>query len=218
MPTLTQNKNYVQIYNNSIHFCSQFRFMKPFDYFLMLIGLVTAIIHGVALPLGMHFFGLLTNSFLNHFISKFLATGVVEFDPKPFLENPDFDIVDRRIIEAGFVDFSIVTKGVVNCSDDFILLPPDLSFPGIMQDLFTTRLDCLTDDPFIDMMNEYLLAFLGIGFVVMIVGPIQMLTFQVSSDRQAKSIKTNFFHAVLNQDATWFDGKSSGELSSRLSK
>ena len=46
------------------------------------------------------------------------------FDPVDFLEIPRFAIVEPSLIVSGFINFTNFTGGVVNCSKDFVLLPP----------------------------------------------------------------------------------------------
>ena len=82
----------------------------------------------------------------------------------------------------------------------------------------TELADCLDDDGFIIQVNRYIINFVRIDNSVIFVGTIQIVAFQVSTDRQARTIKQRFFGAVLYQEAAWFDSKSGGELFGRLSK
>ena len=183
-----------------------------------MLGTVSAIAHGVALPLSMHFFGLLTNAFVNQFTSKQLANFEFRFDPRDFLSTPRFTIVDPDLILSGFINFTALTGGVVNCSEDYILLPPVLNFDAALELGVTELADCLNDTDFLIQVDRYVLSFVGIALAVLVVGTVQIFSFQLSADGQAKTIKQRFFSAVLYQEAKWFDKQSSGELSSRLSK
>ena len=82
----------------------------------------------------------------------------------------------------------------------------------------TELADCLDDDGFIIQVNRYIIKFVGIANSVILFGTIQIVAFQVSADRQTRTIKQRFFGAVLYQEAAWFDSMSGGELSGRLSK
>ena len=166
----------------------------------------------------MHYFGILTNAFVNQFTSKQLANYEFSFDPNDFVGTGRFAVVDLNIILSGFINFTNITGGVVNCSEDYILLPPVITFDDALELGVTELADCLEDEMFITIVNRYVAVFIGIAYIVSYMGTLQIFSFQVSSDRQTKSIKESFFQSVLNQDATWFDGRSSGELSSRLSK
>ena len=182
------------------------------------MGTLSAVVHGVALPLAMDYFGLLTNSFINQFTSKQLANFEFRFDPFDFLSLPKFSIINPEIILSGFINFTNLTGGIVNCSDDFILLPPVLTFERVLELGVTELADCLDDDGFILQVNRYVITFVGIAISVILFGTIQIVAFQVSADRQARTIKQRFFGAVLYQEAAWFDSKSGGELSGRFSK
>ena len=55
---------------------SQFRFATCFDWFLITISVISAIVHGCAIPGAMYVFGDLTNLFFNHDISRQVFEGV----------------------------------------------------------------------------------------------------------------------------------------------
>ena len=89
---------------------------------------MTAVAHGLALPISMHYFGILTNVFINQFTSKQLANFEFRFEPRDFINTDRFAIVDIELVLSGFINFTNLTGGVVNCSEDFVLLPPVLNF------------------------------------------------------------------------------------------
>ena len=184
----------------------------------MTIGIFSAILHGVALPLSMHFFGLLTNAFVNQFTSKQLANFEFHFNPVDFLTIPRFAIVDPNLILSGFINFTNLTGGVVNCSKNYILLPPVLNFDQTLELGVTELAECLEDDDFQVLVNRYVLSFVGIALCVMLVAGLQIVTFQVSAERQARRVKEKFVQAVLDKEEKWFDDIAGGEISSRLSK
>ena len=198
--------------------CFQFRFATAWDYQLLWLGTLASIVHGAALPVSMYFFGTLTNIFVNHFTSKTLANFEFRYDPVDLLDSQCFVFIDLDIFFSGFINFTNFTGGVVNCSDDFVLLPPSLSFNRALQCGVTRLASCLDDDDFIPLVDYYVIAFAIIAGVVLLVGTVQGFSFQVTSDRQIRRIKERFFHALLYQEAQWFDTKSSGELTSRLSR
>lgn len=179
---------------------------------------MSAVLHGIALPMSMHYFGFLTNAFVNQFTSKLLANLEFYFDPLDFLSIPRFAIVNPSLILSGFINFTNLTGGIVNCSDEFILLPPVLNFDASLELGVTELAECLDDESFLVQVNRYVLGFVGIASSVIIFGTVQIFSFQLSADSQARTIKRRFLSAVLYQEAKWFDSKSSGELSSRLSK
>lgn len=170
------------------------------------------------MPISMYFFGSLTNIFINHFTSKTLANFEFRYEPVDLLDSQCFFFIDLDIFLSGFINFTNFTGGVVNCSDDFVLLPPSLSFNTALQCGVTRLASCLDDAEFIPLVERYVIAFAIIGGIVVLVGTLQGFSFQVTSERQTRKIKEKFFHALLYQEAQWFDTKSSGELTSRLSR
>ncbi len=166
----------------------------------------------------MHTFGFLTNDFVNQFSSKQLANFEFRFEPADFLTSERFRIIDLNLILSGFINFTNITQGVVNCSEDYVLLPPNTNFDQALQLGVTELAECLEDGIFIERTDKHVIGFVGLTVTAVIAGTLQILMFQFSSNRLIKTVKKRFFHAVLYQNAKWFDGKSSGELSSRLSK
>lgn len=176
--------------------------------------------HGVALPISLHYFGSLTNVFVNQFTSKQLANFEFTFDPEELLLQMQdrFTFIDFDIIHSGFINFTNLTGGVVNCSEDYILLPPVTNFDETLQLGVTELAHCLDDETFIMEVDRLLLVFIIIAVIVLFVATVQVFAFQVSSDNQIRTIKERFFRSILYQNAQWFDSKSSGELASRLAK
>jgi ABC-type multidrug transport system fused ATPase/permease subunit len=166
----------------------------------------------------MYFFGTLTNIFINQFTSKTLANFEFRFELVDILDTDCFLFIDPQILFSGFINFTALSGGIVNCSDDFFLISPSLTFNVALECGVTRLARCLDDEEFIPLVNRYVVAFGIIGAVVVLVGAVQVFAFQVTSDRQTKRIKERFFHALLYQEAGWFDTTSSGELSSRLSR
>ncbi len=166
----------------------------------------------------MHFFGFLTNAFVNQFTSKQLANFEFHFDPVDFLSISRFAIVDPNLILSGFINFTNLTGGVVNCSKNYVLLPPVLNFDQALELGVTELAECLEDEDFIVMVNRYVFSFVGIALAVIVVATVQIFAFQMSAERQVRCIKEKFFKAVLSKEERWFDTKSSGEISSRFSK
>lgn len=192
--------------------------MTVWDVILLVVGTLTAVAHGLALPISMHYFGIITNVFVNQFTSKQLANFEFTFEPLEIISRPRFAIVDIDFIVSGFINFTNLTGGVVNCSEEYVLLPPVLNFDETLQLGVTELAECLEDGPFITEVNRYVIGFAVIAAIVLLVATVQIFAFQVSSDRQAKIIKQQFFRSILYQEAEWFDSRSSGELSSRLSE
>lgn len=199
---------------------TKLRFASPADDVLIILGLLAAVIHGVALPISLHYFGILTNVFVNQFTSKQLANFEFTFDPAELLLDLQsrFTFIDFNIINSGFINFTNITGGIVNCSEDYVLLPPITNFGEALQLGVTELAECLEDEMFIEEVNKLILIFIIIGITVIFVATFQVFALQVTSDNQVRTIKQRFFQSVLYHDAQWYDRKSSGELTSRLAK
>ncbi|XP_023565615.1 ATP-binding cassette sub-family B member 5 [Octodon degus] len=60
------------------------------------------------------------------------------------------------------------------------------------------------------------LYYVGIGVTALIFGYMQISFWVITAARQTKRIRKQFFHSVLAQDISWFDGCDIGELNTRM--
>ncbi|XP_040820748.1 ATP-binding cassette sub-family B member 5 isoform X1 [Ochotona curzoniae] len=60
--------------------------------------------------------------------------------------------------------------------------------------------------------------YVGIGGSALIFGYMQISFWVITAARQTKRIRKQFFHSVLAQDISWFDGNDIGELNTRLTE
>ncbi|KAJ2002549.1 hypothetical protein GGI04_003293 [Coemansia thaxteri] len=65
--------------------------------------------------------------------------------------------------------------------------------------------------------RKYCLYFLALGLGMWVVAGIQKLTYSIASERMSKRLRERFYTSVLSQDVGWFDGLSTGELTTRIS-
>lgn len=77
---------------------------------------------------------------------------------------------------------------------------------------------CIGNDAFIAEVNRLVIFFAIIAVVVFIFGTIQVLTYQISSERQTHKMRLAYYKAVLRQNIGWFDENASGAIASRLSE
>uniref|UniRef100_G3P3W3 ATP-binding cassette sub-family B member 5 n=1 Tax=Gasterosteus aculeatus aculeatus TaxID=481459 RepID=G3P3W3_GASAC len=63
---------------------------------------------------------------------------------------------------------------------------------------------------------RYAISYTILGFVVLVVAYGQVAFWTLSAGRQAKRIRTLFFHRIMQQDIGWFDVSETGELNTRL--
>ncbi|KAJ2497355.1 hypothetical protein GGH96_005164 [Coemansia sp. RSA 1972] len=65
--------------------------------------------------------------------------------------------------------------------------------------------------------RRYCWYFLALGLAAWAVATTQKLMWSVSSERMGKRVREAFYVSILRQDVGWFDGLSTGELTTRIS-
>ncbi|KAJ1937643.1 hypothetical protein EC988_007832, partial [Linderina pennispora] len=66
-------------------------------------------------------------------------------------------------------------------------------------------------------VRKYCWYFFALGMGTWVVASVQKLVWSVASERQGKRVREAFYTAILRQDIGWFDGLSTGELTTRIS-
>ncbi|KAJ1950663.1 hypothetical protein EC988_004304, partial [Linderina pennispora] len=66
-------------------------------------------------------------------------------------------------------------------------------------------------------VRKYCWYFLALGLGTWLVAFVQKLAWATAAERQGKRIREEFYIAILRQDIGWFDGLSTGELTTRIS-
>ncbi|KAJ1949983.1 hypothetical protein FBU59_000895, partial [Linderina macrospora] len=66
-------------------------------------------------------------------------------------------------------------------------------------------------------VRKYCWYFLALGLGTWLVAFTQKLMWATAAERQSKRIREEFYIAILRQDIGWFDGLSTGELTTRIS-
>ena len=170
----------------------------------MLFGTITAICHGAALPALMLIFGDLIDTYTNQAISR------------SFWESLEGmgDCGGECVTNCMEIIMNIVgVNGTVpNCTN------PNSTFERALEMCFSSQVECLDQDAFLDAVNLQVLTFFGIGVGVFICGTLQIYLYQTACERQVKKIRVKFYRAVLRQNIGWFDANPSGELASRLTE
>ncbi|KAJ2366956.1 hypothetical protein IW150_005800, partial [Coemansia sp. RSA 2607] len=65
--------------------------------------------------------------------------------------------------------------------------------------------------------RKYCWYFLALGLAMWAVSSVQKLTWSIAAERIGKRLREQFYIAILRQDIGWFDGLSTGELTTRIS-
>lgn len=198
--------------------CLQFSNANILDALLMIAAACLAVLHGAVLPAAMFVFGLLTNAFVNQYSSAQLANYELEFDPLEYIEMGRLAAVDVRVILSGFINFTNITGGVVNCSNSYELLPFNQTFDDILQLGVTQLARCLDNPTFLALVNIYTVIFLGLGVASWLLGGAHVTLFRLSGVRQVRRLRYRLFSSLLRQEMGWFDATPPGEVVSRISE
>lgn len=196
----------------------QFSQATLLDVWLMVVAGLLALLHGAVLPAAMLVFGLLTNAFVNQYSSAQLANYELSFDPLTYIEMGRLAAVDVRVIVEGFINFTNITGGVVNCSDSYELLPFNQSFDDILKLGITELASCLDNPTFLALVTRYTLVFVGLAVVAWILGGAHVALFSVAGRRQVMRLRDRLFSSLVWQELGWFDATSPGKITSRLTE
>lgn len=60
------------------------------------------------------------------------------------------------------------------------------------------------------------LYYVGIGAAALVLGYVQISFWVITAARQTTRIRKQFFHSILAQDISWFDGTDICELNTRM--
>ena len=63
---------------------------------------------------------------------------------------------------------------------------------------------------------SYAINYSIMGVMVLVAAYMQVAFWTLSAGRQAKRLRTLFFHRIMRQDIGWFDVNETGELNTRL--
>ena len=167
----------------------QFSFATCFDWFLMIVGSIAAVLHGFILPASMLLLGELVNVFAYRNITGDVAA----------------NLTNSTVRNA-------VPVSELNCTRILELVSNDSTSD------VSTILDfqCLTDAAFTSMVDILVIGFVGLGVAGFILGFIQVSTFSLAATRQTHRIRKRFYRSILRQNVAWFDENKAGELNSRL--
>ena len=188
------------------------------DALLMATAGSLALLHGAVLPAAMLVFGLLTNAFVNQYSSAQLANYELEFDPVDYINSGRLAAVDVRVILSGFINFTNITGGVVNCSHSYELLPFNQTFDDILQIGVTQLARCLDNPTFLEIVTRYTLVFVGLGVVSWLLGGAHVALFRLSGVWQVRRLQSRLFSCLLQQELGWFDATPPGEVVSRITE
>jgi len=97
---------------------------------------------------------------------------------------------------------------------------------GLIQPIFIMTFGSLVDsfsptssvEEIFDTMNGFILNLVYLGIAALICAYFRTSMFVLVGQSQANKIRKEYVRAILRQEIGWYDGKLSGELTTRLSK
>ena len=101
--------------------------------------------------------------------------------------------------------------------DEFAQYSITVFCEGNVTDNCTNR-SAARDNLIDNISHPIILYYCIIGLVTVLSGWAQVITFQVSSGRQVKKIRTALFYSIMKQEIPWFDHNATGEINSRLNE
>ncbi|XP_060595692.1 ATP-dependent translocase ABCB1-like [Ruditapes philippinarum] len=178
-----------------------FKYAEKKDVLFMILGTLSAMVHGSAFPIMIIVFGEMIDLFVKSgefgevakllesmgILANLSSTYNVTLTYKGIIEDPtllsNYE-TDIKNLSNGLVDFAAVREAVQN----------DL----------------------LEVMQEFAIYFIVIGGVVFLVGYGQVMFWMIASERQTHRIRKSFYNNVMRQNIGWFDTHESGELNSRI--
>ena len=146
-----------------------------------MLGAVAAVLHGSGFPIAMLIFGKLTNAFIN----REATASLVEAVAAPC--TPDSQTSDTLLISnfTAFIGdpsctdvYSYTDVGTNATCSDFTLQDILFLVTG------SEKVECLTNDLFIDEVNSLVYIFIGLGLGAFLLGFIQTWFFRLAGEKQ----------------------------------
>ena len=206
----------------------------------MVLGAVTAVVHGFILPISLFLISLITNSFVFHEGARLLVNQEVNINQDDAIalaiNGYQFDKIGAPVCsqehlavifdpDATYINVNLrnLTGGVVNCSENYkvIVIPPfavDFNVSTILKFCIGDVAYCLDDITFTSDMNTLIIAFTSIALLAIVLGSLQSFLFQTAAERQVHRLKLRLFRSVLHQDISWFNSQSCGDVCTWLSE
>ncbi|KAJ2833707.1 hypothetical protein GGI24_000740 [Coemansia furcata] len=123
------------------------------------------------------------------------------------------DTLDRMLIGLGTV---------MACAAGVAMPLMTIIFAGITQTFLNFnypngKLDQHSRDLLDSQTRKYCWYFLALGLGMWLVSSVQKLTWCIASERMSKRLREHFYISILRQEIGWFDGLTTGELTTRIS-
>ena len=204
----------------------QFRFAKPLDVLMILVGTVMALAAGAALPVHIYLFGRV----INQFVYYSTAIDVRNDGILDSLDTLNSDSCGNQNFSCGtFINLvrnnSLDAFVNVSCPDENITKPEratEVHFCGNVSgsDVFGNVLDFVCDpkDTFLDEITMFAYIYVSLATGVLFSMFLAFFLWNVSGYRQARRMRLAFYRSILKQDIGWFDVTEAAQLSTRLAE
>ncbi|CAL8247209.1 unnamed protein product [Lota lota] len=112
---------------------------------------------------------------------------------------------------ADALDITLIVIGTLMSMVNGVVLPLMFMVFGDLTDSFVDHASQGTSEFYTYAINYSIM-----GVIVLVAAYMQVAFWTLSAGRQAKRLRTLFFHRIMRQDIGWFDVNETGELNTRL--
>ena len=192
-----------------LHFL-QFRFANTRDRFMILVGVVTGILSGLALP----GHNLMLGEVINEFTYFTLATEEVRPRVISFVNNGTLNTMNLTVD-----DILCNRRRTRETLDMFSSNGTDVYFCSL-GDIFENILDytCDPQDKLITSVSIFSYIYLAMAVGLLVTAFVSNALLNLSAYRQTHRMRLAFYRSVLNQEIGWFDVTESRALNIRLAE
>ena len=147
---------------------------------------------------------------------------VPEGSPLLHITDEDIQFYIRSNITRITINLANLTGGVTDCNAMYALEILSTTYTTTIGEIVRTRFgdrySCVDAALLQHNINILILPFMAVLVLALILGSLQVLFFQLASDRQVRRIKLLYYQSILRQDMEWFDSHPPGEICSYLSE
>ncbi|XP_056458389.1 ATP-binding cassette, sub-family B (MDR/TAP), member 4 [Gadus chalcogrammus] len=119
---------------------------------------------------------------------------------------------------ADGLDITLIVVGTLMSMVNGVVLPLMFMVFGDLTDSFVNHASNMTNNTqsLGDQISGYAINYSIMGVIVLVAAYMQVAFWTLAAGRQAKRLRTLFFHRIMRQDIGWFDVNETGELNTRL--
>ena len=188
----------------------QFRFAKILDLLMIVVGVVTGILSGVALPGHMLLFG----ETINQFVYFTVASDDVRPRVTNFVNNDTLNTANES------VDDILCDRGRARALLDGFADNGTEPYFCSRGSIFDNVLDYVCDprEELTSSVAVFSYIYLALAVGVLVTTFMSNALLNLSAYRQTRRMRLAFYRSVLSQEIGWFDVTESAELNTRLAE